>query len=61
MTTRTLPVSSGELQKLVRHAWLDLQRARAGDDRNGMLRAERRMNAMLDMLAKRKARCHPLG
>lgn len=56
MSTRTLPVSSGELQKLVRHAWLDLQRARAGDDRNGMLRAERRMNAMLDMLAKRKAR-----
>lgn len=51
--TRTLPMATEQIQRLTRHAWLDLKQARVDDDLNGMLRAERRMNALLDQLAKR--------
>lgn len=51
---RTVPLSTAHLQRLARQAWLDLKRARADLDLNGMLRAEREMNALLDQLSARK-------
>lgn len=52
-TTRHLPVSTVELHQLIRHALSDLRHARSVDNAASIDRAERRMNAMLDQLAKR--------
>lgn len=39
------------LQRMVWQAWLDLKEARANCDIDGMLRAERQLNAFLDQIA----------
>jgi len=51
--THHLPVSNVELHQLIREARLDLIRARSIDNAAGVARSERRMNALLDQLAKR--------
>lgn len=50
---RTLPIATERLQMLASQAWLDLKQARSDCNITGMIRAERRMNALLDQLAKR--------
>jgi len=52
-TTRHLPISTVELNQLIRRALSDLQHARSVDNATSTARAERRMNALLDQLAKR--------
>lgn len=52
-TTRHLPVSTVELQQLIHRALSDLKHARSVDNAAGTAQAERRMNALLDQLAKR--------
>lgn len=52
-STRSLPIPASELEDLVHHAWLDLKQARHDGDATAMLRAERRMNALLDQLTRR--------
>jgi hypothetical protein len=41
------------LHRLVRQAWLDLKQARLDFDLDAMRRTERRMNALLDQVARR--------
>lgn len=48
---RDLVVPVADLQVLVRQAWLELKEARRDNDMERMLRAERRMNALLDKLS----------
>lgn len=52
-TTTMTPISTRDLHRLIEHALRDLKRARFANDRSGIERSERRMNAMLDQLAKR--------
>lgn len=51
--TSTTPMSTLELSQIIEHALRDLKRARDANDRTAIARSERRMNAMLDQLAKR--------
>lgn len=52
-TTTMTPIAMRELHGLIQHALGELKRARFVNDRTGIVRSERRMNAMLDQLAKR--------
>lgn len=53
-TTSTMtPIATRELHRLIEHALRELKRARFANDRTGTARSERRMNALLDQLAKR--------
>lgn len=52
-TTTMTPIATHELHELIEHALRDLKRARFANDRTGIVRSERRMNALLDQLAKR--------
>lgn len=52
-TTVTTPISMRELHGLIEYALHELKRARFVNDRTGIARSERRMNALLDQLAKR--------
>jgi hypothetical protein len=58
-TTTMTPISTHELHRHIEHALRDLKQARDANDRSGIGRSERRMNALLDQLAKRL--CAPLG
>lgn len=51
--TSMTPMSTLELSQLIEHALRDLKRARDANDRPVIASSERRMNAMLDQLAKR--------
>jgi hypothetical protein len=48
-------VPAEELQKLIHQALLDLRKARGTRDERGTLRAESRMNALLDKLLRHTA------
>lgn len=48
------PISTHVLHRLIEHALRELNRARFANDRTGIERSERRMNAMLDQFAKRR-------
>lgn len=52
-TTRMTPVSTYELHRHIQHALRDLKRARFANNQSAIDRSERRMNTMLDQLAKR--------
>lgn len=52
-TGRHLPVSTTELHQLIQQALLDLKHARDINYAAGAARSERRLNALLDQLAKR--------
>lgn len=52
-TSTMTPIATHELHRLIEHALSDLKRARFANDRIGIARSNRRMNAMLDQLAKR--------
>lgn len=54
-TTHHLPISNVELRQLIHRALSDLRHAPSLDNAAGTARAERRMNALLDQLAKRMA------
>lgn len=52
-TTKAMtPIATRELHGLITHALRELKRARFANDRTGIARSERRMNALLDQLAK---------
>lgn len=52
-TTREFPVPT--LHRMIQQALVDLRQARNLDDTNRMMRAELRMNALLDQLSRRFA------
>lgn len=52
-TSSHLPVSTPELHQLIQQALLELKRSRDCKYAAGIARSERRMNALLDQLAKR--------
>lgn len=49
---RDLPVPATDLHQLIQQALMDLKSARRAGNATGTARAERRMNALLDQLAK---------
>lgn len=51
-TTPQLPISPAHLHRLIEQALIDLREARRFGDEPGAARFERRMNALLDQLAK---------
>lgn len=51
--TREFPVPT--LHRMIQQALVDLRQARNLDDTNRMMRAELRMNALLDQLSRRFA------
>ena len=51
-TTRSLPISPPHLHGLIDQALIDLRQARSVDDASRAAQCERRMNALLDQLAK---------
>jgi hypothetical protein len=55
--TRDFPVPT--LHRMIEQALEDLKQARNLDDTNRMTRAELRMNALLDQLARRSAPTSP--
>lgn len=56
ITTHQLsPISAARLENLVQHALRELRHARRIGDTAQASRCERRMNAMLDQLAKRSS------
>lgn len=52
-THQPSPISAARLENLVQHALRELRQARRIGDTAQATRCERRMNAMLDQLAKR--------
>lgn len=52
-TTTMTPIATRELHGLIEHALRELKWARFANDGIGIARSERRMNALLDQLAKR--------
>lgn len=52
-TTTMTPIATPDLHGLIEHALRDLKRARFSNDGTGIVCSERRMNALLDQLAKR--------
>lgn len=55
-TTTHTSMSTRRIQQLAQYALTELRQARAVDDGDGIARTERRMNALLDQLAKRLPR-----
>lgn len=51
-TSRILSISPAHLHGLIEQALVDLRQARRVGDASGAARCERRMNALLDQLAK---------
>lgn len=47
------PIATRDLHRLIEHALYELRQARFVNDRTGIVRSERRVNALLDQLAKR--------
>lgn len=48
--TRDLPMSTTQIQRRIQRAWSEVQQARRDADISAMLRAEKRMNGLLDQL-----------
>lgn len=48
--TRDLPMSTTQIQRRIQQAWSEVQQARRDADISAMLRAEKRMNGLLDQL-----------